>query len=103
MPAFLHRCVLPIAALALAACQPGGRQASGPAAAPAEASADAGAPMLAAVENARAAIAVGDQVAAFNDVNVALGYAVRLQGSDSALYPPEAAPPGYRDPSPGGG
>jgi hypothetical protein len=64
---------------------------------------DAGAPVLAAVQNARAAIAAGDQVAAFNDVNLGIGYAAGLPGAGSALYPPEAAPPGYHSASDGGG
>ncbi|HEX3406052.1 MAG TPA: hypothetical protein VHS81_02345 [Caulobacteraceae bacterium] len=67
---------------------------------PPESTVDAGAPVLGAVINARAAIAAGDAVAAFNDANLGLGYAVRLAGADSALYPPPAAPPGYHS---GGG
>ena len=89
-----------VAAL-LAACHPAEQPARAPE--PAQAEADVGAPVLAAVQNARAAIAAGDQVAAFNDVNVGIGYAASLPGAGSALYPPEAAPPGYQSPSSGGG
>jgi hypothetical protein len=92
--------VAAVAAL-LAACHPAEQPPRAPE--PAQAEADAGAPVLAAVQNARAAIAAGDQVAAFNDVNVGIGYAASLPGAGSALYPPEAAPPGYHSPSGGGG
>ncbi len=98
----LSRSVLAAAAVTLAACQPGGEAQRAPAAAPqAEAPVDAGAPVLAAVQNARVAIAAGDTVGALNDVNLALGAAVRLPGAESALYPPEGAPPGYADRSAG--
>jgi hypothetical protein len=99
----LSRCVLAAAALALWACHPGGKVERTLAASPEAPAVDAGAPVLAAVQNARAAIAAGDPVAAFNDVNLGLGYAVQLVGADSALYPAGAAPPGYRAPSGGGG
>jgi hypothetical protein len=89
-----------VAAL-LAACHPAEQPARAPQ--PAQAEADAGAPVLAAVQNARAAIAAGDQLAAFNDVNVGVGFAASLPGAGSALYPPEAAAPGYHSPSGGGG
>ena len=89
-----------VAAL-LAACHPAKQPPHTPP--PAQAEADAGAPVLAAVQNARAAIATGDQVAAFNDVNVGIGFAASLPGAGSALYPPEAAPPGYHSPSGGSG
>ena len=92
------------AALALAACGRGGPpERAGPPTPQPEPTTDAGAPVLAAALNARAAIAAGDAVAAFNDVNLGLGYAVRLPGADSALYPPQAAPPGYQDHSGGNG
>jgi hypothetical protein len=64
---------------------------------------DAGAPVLAAVLNARAAIATGDALAAYNDANAGLRYAVGLAGADSALYPPPVAPPGYHSAGGGGG
>src|ERR1700722_9869707 len=89
-----------VAAL-LAACHAAQQSTRAPQ--PAQAEADAGEPVLAAVQNARAAIAAGDQVTAFNDVNVGIGYAASLPGAGSALYPPEAAPPGDQSPSNGGG
>jgi hypothetical protein len=88
--------------MALAACHSGDKSERTPAA-PEAPAADAGAPVLAAVQNARAAIAADDPVAAFNDVNLGIGYAVQLVGAESTLYPPEAAPPGYQAPSGGGG
>jgi hypothetical protein len=90
------------AALLLAACH-GAEHAQSTPAPSAPAAADAGAPVLAAVQNARSAIAAGDPIAAFNDVNLGLGFATRLTGAESALYPAEAAPPGYHDPSAGAG
>ena len=98
MPLPAPRTALLVAALALAACHPGGK-AEHTAVAPPPA-ADAGAPVLAAVQNARAAIAAGDAIAAFNDVNLGLGFAARLPDGDSSIYPPQAAPPGYAN---GGG
>lgn len=92
-------CAWAAAALAtlLAACHPAQPPPHEPE--PAQTEADAGAPVLAAVQNARAAIAAGDTVAAFNDVDLGVGYAASLPGARSALYPPEAAPPGYHSPS----
>ncbi|HEY1427055.1 MAG TPA: hypothetical protein VGF50_10320 [Caulobacteraceae bacterium] len=95
--------LLVAAALALAACQPRPETARAPRGPPALQTADPGIAVLAAVENARASIAAGDRLAAFNNVSVALGDATQLSGSDSALFPPEAAPPGYRRPGGGGG
>ncbi len=99
----LSRRVLVATAMALAACHSGDKPERTPAAAPEAQAADAGAPVLAAVQDARAAIAAGDPVAAFNDVNLGIGYAVQLVGAESTLYPSEAAPPGYQAPSGGGG
>ena len=103
LPLRPSRCILAaVAAATLGACHPGG-QAEHTRAARRGAAVDAGAPVLAAVQNARAAIAAGDPYAAFNDVNLGIGYAVQLVGAESTLYPSEAAPPGYRAPSGSGG
>jgi hypothetical protein len=95
-----HRTALLVAVLAAAACHAPPHQAPAVlSAAPASASltaADPGAALLAGVENAQGAIAGRDPVAALNDVNQALVYAVRLPDVASALYPNEAAPPGQR-------
>jgi hypothetical protein len=98
------RRVCALTALALTACHHAEQAEREPAGDPqrADAVADPGAPVLAAVLDARAAIAADDRVAALNDADLALSDAVRLAGAQSALYPPEAAPPGYRDRSGGG-
>jgi hypothetical protein len=88
---------------ALAACQQPREAARTAHAPPTLETADPGVPVLAAVQNARASIAAGDRLAAYNSVAVALSNAVQLTGSSSALFPPEAAPPGYRPPAGGGG
>jgi hypothetical protein len=54
---------------------------------------DLGVSMLADVDNARAAIAAHDAMAAANDVNQAIDYAVRLPDVNSALYPNDAIQP----------
>jgi hypothetical protein len=91
--------------LTLAGCHHAQQAERAPAEAPqrADTAADPGAPVLAAVLEARAAIAATDPVAALNDANLALDAAARLAGAQSALYPPEAAPPGYHDRSGGAG
>lgn len=99
----LALCVLLAAALPVAACRQNPPQPPRAARAQPGSTLDAGAPVLAATLNARAAIAAGDPIAAFNDVNLGYGYAVRLAGADSALYPPPVAPPGYQDHSAGQG
>ena len=82
------RCILAaVAAATLGACHPGGQAEHTPAAAPEAQAVDAGAPVLAAVQNARAAIAAGDPVAAFNDVNLGIGYAVQLVGAEFDALP----------------
>ena len=102
-PVRLTAYMLLAAALMLAACRRNPPEPPRAATAQPEETGDAGAPVLAAALNARAAIASGDPLAAFNDANVGLGAAVRLAGADSALYPPPAAPPGYQDHSGGQG
>jgi hypothetical protein len=103
LPVRLTACLLLAAALMLAACRRNPPEPPRAATAQPEETGDAGAPVLAAALNARAAIAAGDAIAAFNDANIGLGAAVRLAGADSALYPPPAAPPGYQDHSGGQG
>ena len=103
LPIRLTAFLLLAAAVTLDACRSNPPEPPRAATAPPEETGDAGAPVLAAALNARAAIAAGDPLAAFNDANVGLGAAVRLAGADSALYPPPAAPPGYQDHSGGQG
>jgi hypothetical protein len=95
-PARTAACVL-IAAAALmsAGCRNNPPEPPRSALAQTEPTVDAGAPVLAAVLNARAGIAAGDALAAYNDANAGLRYAVGLAGADSALYPAPVAPPGY--------
>jgi len=57
---------------------------------------DTGAAMLADVDNARAAIAAKDQMAATNDLDQAVTYAVKLPDVTSTLYPNEAVVPDHR-------
>lgn len=57
---------------------------------------DVGASMLADVDNARAAIAAHDSMAAANDLDQAIGYATRLPDVNSALYSNDAIDPGPR-------
>ncbi len=88
LPLRPSRCILAaVAAATLGACHPGGQAEHTPAAAPEAQAVDAGAPVLAAVQNARAAIAAGDPVAAFNDVNLGIGYAVQLVGAEFDALP----------------
>jgi hypothetical protein len=63
------------------------------------ASVDLGVSMLADVENARAAIAAHDAMAAANDIDQAIDYAVRLPDVNSALYPNDAILPGGHAPA----
>jgi hypothetical protein len=57
---------------------------------------DTGAAMLADVDNARAAIAARDSMAATNDLDQAVAYAVKLPDVTSNLYPNEAVIPDRR-------
>jgi len=63
------------------------------------ASVDLGVSMLADVDNARAAIAAHDVMAASNDVDQAIVFAVRLPDVNSALYPNDAILPGGHAPA----
>jgi hypothetical protein len=56
--------------------------------------ADPGAAVLAAVDNARGALALNDRVAALNSVSEALADVIRLPDTPSNIYPNDVASPG---------
>ncbi|HEY1752513.1 MAG TPA: hypothetical protein VGG29_14740 [Caulobacteraceae bacterium] len=92
-----------LSVVAVAACHRAQPEPPAAAAAPqprSVAAGDAGASALADIDNARAALAAGDEVAALNDVNQALGFAVSLPDTTSNVYPADAE---TSDDSGGGG